>query len=126
MYTYNADGLLSTTEMLGTTLNSSGNNAGVRNITTNSYDAQGRITQIDGPLAAANDVTVFEYWSSADPKFDGFLQNLKRKKDATDFLVYPSLDFDFWGNAISLKDPDLTVSCQTFDASRNWLTQRRE
>jgi YD repeat-containing protein len=75
----------------------------------------------------SDDVTVFEYWSvPSDGMKDGFLQNFKRKTDATNFLVQSSLTLDFWGNATSLQDADGTISCQTFDTARNYLSQRRE
>jgi RHS repeat-associated protein len=126
--TYDANGLISTVQELGDTLAATGAVTSYNHTTTYTYDAagKGRLAQIDGPLAGSNDVTVFEYWSSTDPLKDGFLQNLKRKKDASSFLTQSSLAFDFWGNATALQDPDGTLSCQTFSAARNTLTEQRE
>ncbi|MBA3406244.1 MAG: RHS repeat-associated core domain-containing protein [Gemmatimonadaceae bacterium] len=129
LYAYNADGLLATTELVGTTLNTSNTNATYRNISTYSYDPEGkgRLAQIDGPLPGSADLTQFDFWTgTGDATKDGFLHNFKRKKDATNFVTQSSLTFDFWGNATSLQDADGTVSCQTFDAARGYLTQRRE
>jgi YD repeat-containing protein len=72
-------------------------------------DGTGRLSSIDGPLAGSNDQTVFEYFSSNDLKF-GFLQNYKRKKDASTFIVTSAGDYDFWGNATTLVDTDGTVT----------------
>jgi RHS repeat-associated protein len=124
--TFTADGLLDTVVQNGKTLNSSNSTVSFSYTTDYDYDPQGRLTQIDGPLSGNDDITLLEYWSSADPLKDGFLQNLKRKKDASTFLVQSSLGFDFWGNATSISDADGTISCQTFDSARNYLTQRRE
>jgi RHS repeat-associated protein len=124
---YNSDGLLSSTQLIGTTLDASASNLAFTYTTGYSYNAKGQLTQIDGPLAGSNDVTVFEYWSApSDPLKDGFLQNYKRKKDATNYLTQSSLSYDLWGNATSVSDVDGTISCQTFDTARNFLTQRRE
>jgi hypothetical protein len=103
-------------------------------MTSFAYDSAGRLTQIDGPLSGSNDVTVLEYFSSSGSALkDGFLQNFKRKKDTTNYLVTTVLDYDFWGNAIAVRSPDAdatnstgTVSCSTFSSARGHLTQRRE
>jgi RHS repeat-associated protein len=129
LFAYNADGLLSSTELHGVSLDSNGANNKYAIITTYTYDPEGkgRLAQIDGPLSGSNDLTQFEYWTGTGNVLkDGFLQNFKRKKDGTNFLTQSSLDFDFWGNAISLQDADGTISCQTFDSARGYLTQRRE
>lgn len=125
---YDANGQISSVQEIGDTLSATGAVTGYNFTTTYSYDAagKGRLAQIDGPLVGSNDVTVFEYWSSTDPLKDGFLQNLKRKKDATSFVTQSSLAFDFWGNATALQDADGTLSCQTFSAARNTLTEQRE
>ena len=125
--TYNSDGLLSSSQLTGTALDVSAVNLAFSYTTGYSYNSKGQLTQIDGPLSGSNDVTDFEYWSApSDPLKDGFLQNLKRKKDTTTFLTRSSLSFDFWGNVTSLTDVDGTVSCRTFDTARNSLTQSRE
>jgi len=127
LHSYNSDRLLGSTQRIGTTLDSAGSNLGFAYTTGYTYNAKGQLTQIDGPLAGSDDVTLLEYWSApSDPIKDGFLQNYKRKKDATTFLTQSSLTYDFWGNATSVSDVDGTISCQTFDSARNFLTQRRE
>jgi RHS repeat-associated protein len=132
--TYNAaNGQPASVEQIGQTYNTSGTVTRYDFTTGYSYDGFARLTQIDGPLPTANDLTVLEYWTSTDVKLDGMLQNFKRKKDASTFLVTSTLDYDFWGNPIALRGPDTdpshssgTVSCLTFSASRGYLSQRRE
>lgn len=124
---YNSNGLLGNVELSGTTLDATVTKQSFSYKTFYYYNTVGQLTQIDGPLAGTNDVTDFEYWSSAsDPLVDGFLKRYKRKKNATDYVTQTSTGFDFWGNVISIEDADGTISCQTFDSARNVLTQRRE
>lgn len=131
LHTYTTDGKLATVRQIGHTLNASAGIITYDFTTTNTYDTKGRLTLIDGPLSGTFDSTVLEYWSDASPLKDGFLQNFKRQigpsgAPSPTYLTQPSLSFDFWGNAIVLKDADLTISCQTFDSARGFLSQRRE
>ena len=121
--TYDSNGLLSNVSQTGNTLSSSNAITSTTISTTYTYNSKGQVTQVDG----ANRRTVFEYWTSSDPFKDGFLQHYKRAKDfSSGFLTQSSLTYDFWGNPTSLLDADGTVSCQTFSATRGYLTQRRE
>lgn len=89
--------------------------------TTFSYDGKGRVTQIDGPLAGSNDVTTFVYYSSTGTLNDEFMNLVSRKTDTTTFLTQEVRSYDFWGNPTGLVEPDGTLSCLTFDASRGYL-----
>ncbi|MBA3404530.1 MAG: RHS repeat-associated core domain-containing protein, partial [Gemmatimonadaceae bacterium] len=125
--TYTTDGKLDAVQKVVNTLDSSGNTAELTYTTDYSYDTKGRLTQINGPLSGSDDVTIFEYWNTpSDPLTHGFVQNFKRKKDATNFVTQSSLAFDFWGNPTAITDADGTVSCQFFSAERGYLAQRRE
>lgn len=124
--TFTADGKLDTVQEIIRTTDVSGNTVSVTYTTDYTFDSKGRLAQIDGPLSSIVDLTVFEFFSSADPLKDGFVQNFKRKKDSTNYLVQSALTYDFWGNATSVSDVDGTISCQTFDAARGYVTQRRE
>jgi RHS repeat-associated protein len=112
----------------GSTLDSTGAVTTYNFDTLYTYNAYGRLTQIDGPLATTDDVTVFEYYPilNVDPMKEGFLQNLKRKKNATEYVTSSALAFDFWGNATTLQAPDDSLTCLTFSSARGHLTQSRE
>jgi RHS repeat-associated protein len=133
LYSYNADGLVSTITHLGTTLDSTGTNLAFESSTTFTYD-KGRIKEVDGPLSGADDLTVFEYWTASGSVFkDGFLQNYKRGIDASHFVISSALEYDFWGNPTTLRGADLTassgtgtVTCLSFSSARGTLSTRRE
>jgi hypothetical protein len=102
-------------------------------VTTYSYDWASRVTQIDGPLTGSNDVTVFEYWDDpSNGSRDGFLQNLKRKRDATTFVTTSALEYDARGNPTTLQgaDTDAThsgsLTCLKFNAARGFLSEVRK
>jgi RHS repeat-associated protein len=131
---YNVNGKPASVSERGTTLNTSGLNALYQNDTEYTYDTNARLTQIALTHGSATDTTIFEYWSSTDPFKDGFLQNLKRPRDATGTLVTSTAqEYDFWGNPTTLVGPDKddtntsgTLTCLTFSAARGHLTSRRE
>ncbi|MEO8698736.1 MAG: hypothetical protein ABI867_01800 [Kofleriaceae bacterium] len=122
-YGYDGDGLLSSVDLSGSTKTTIDTITPFTYSTTYSYD-KGRVTAIHGPIG--ND-TLFAYWDvPADSFKHGFLQTVTRYKTASTFLTQSSVTFDFWGNASSLQDSDGTISCQTFDAARGFLAERRE
>ncbi len=126
LYTYNDDGLLQTREEKGWTLDSSNSWVSYDYTTTYTYDTKGRLTRIDGPLTGVDDFIDLEYWSSTDVLKDGFVRYRKRKKDSTNYLTTEAKAYDFWGKATELVDVDGTLTCQTYDAARGYLTERRE
>jgi RHS repeat-associated protein len=121
-------GKLTSIESVGYTKNSSGNNVSYRNVTTITYDSsgKGRIYEVDGPLSGTGDLTHYDYWSSTDVLRDGFLQDVKRYKSATEFVTWKTQDHDFWGNPTTLLDPNDVVTCLTFDTARGFLKERRQ
>lgn len=135
-YTYYPDtGLLKEIKRSGSTLNSSGSVVTFGPlVTTMTYDTKGRVTQIDGPLAGSNDVTVLEYFTASGSNFkEGFLQNYKRKRDASNFITTTVLDYSLWGTPTAVRSPDTdasnatgTMTCLTYSSSRGFLSQRRE
>jgi YD repeat-containing protein len=134
LYSYQpSNGKLSSLQQLGWTRDSIDRSVSFTYATGYSYDAYGRLTQIDGPLGS-NNRTIFEYWLSPwDYLKDGFVQNYKREKRPSNFVITSALAYDFWGNPIALQGADTdathatgTISCQTFDAARGFLAQRRE
>jgi hypothetical protein len=126
IYTWNSSGLLATRQELGFTIDASGAVVSYSYSTSYTYDSAGRLTRIDGPLAGADDVTDLTYWSSSDVLKDGYLKEVKRKKDSSNYLVQTFDGYDYWGNATSQEDPDGTYTCSTYDAARGVLTQERE
>ncbi len=125
MYTFHpTTQLLQNVVDAGATLNSSGTSIRYSAQTNYTRESKGRITQIDGPVSPIK--TTFAYFSSTDPFKDGFLSDFKAYKDATLYLQPTVLGYDFWGNPTGVTTPDGTVSCQTFDAARGFLSQRRE
>lgn len=125
IYTYTS-GLVDTVQEKGFTYNISGTVVAYDFTTDYDYDAVGRLTKINGPRTNTT-VTEFTYWSSADLLKNGFLKEIKRKKDATPTYLVTTLDeYDHWGNAKSRQDPDGTYSCFTFDAARGVMTEQRE
>jgi hypothetical protein len=125
-YTFSSDGKLATRVDAGTTLTSTGTNTSYSYTTTFTHDTLGRLTQIDHAKTGSNDLEVFEYWSApTDPLVDGFLRYYKRKKGGV-FLTQEAKTYDFRGNATTLADVDGTLSCQTFNAARGYLSERRE
>lgn len=124
--TWNSDGLLGSRQDIGFTIDATGATVSYSYTTSFSYDTSGRLTQIDGPLAGANDVTDFTYWSSTDVLKDGYRKEIKRKKDTTNYLVTTLDGYDVWSNATSRQDPDSTLTCLTFDTRRSGaLTEER-
>jgi YD repeat-containing protein len=133
LFFYHSNGRPSLIREEGQTLHSTGSTSRYVHDTSYTYDTNGRLTQINGPLSGNDDITVLEYWNSSDPLKNGFLQHHKRKRDATSFVTSSALAYDFWGHPTALQGPDTdgsnatgTLTCLTFDANRGFLTQRRE
>jgi hypothetical protein len=94
--------------------------------TTNSYDTEGRVTQVDGPLSGSSDLTLFEYHDTPGTFADDFLSRIRRSKAASSYLDQQATLYDFWGNPSTLVDADGTLTCLTFSSARGTLSQRRE
>lgn len=124
--TYNADGLLASVEETGYTLSAINSWFTYDYVTSYSYDGQGRLTQVDGPLTGSDDVTEYAYWSSSDVLKNGFLEKFKRKKDASTYVTVESLTYDHWGNVTSSAAADGTLTCFAYDADQGWRTEKRE
>ncbi len=126
-YNWNATtGLLDSKIDDGTTYNASGSRSSFSYTTGFSYDSVGRRTLISGPLVGVDDNTEFTFHSSSDVFKNGYPNEVKRKKDASNYLTTVHDDYDYFGNAKSQKDPDLTFTCRTFDGNRNSVTEIRE
>jgi RHS repeat-associated protein len=124
IYTYGADTQLQQLQQTGLTLDSTGASVAFTYTTAYTHDTKGRLTEVDGPVTGMK--TIFDFFTSTDPMKDGYLQDYKIYKDATNHLDTSVIAYDFWGNVTGRQDPDGTVSCRTFDISRNYLTQTRE
>ena len=123
-YAYGTDTQLQSVTQTGYTLNSAASPVPYSYVTSYTHDTLGRLTEMDGPVSGMK--STFDFFSSTDPKLDGFVQHTKLYKDATNHLDTTMSTYDAWGNATSRQDPDGTMSCRTFDANRNYLTQSRE
>lgn len=126
IFTYNSDGKLWKLEQTGATVNSSNSIAAFNYVTTNTYDSKGRLTQIDGPLFGSNDVTQLTYYTASGGFADDFVDEYKRKKDATNFVTQRAISYDFWGNPVALQDADTTWTCLVFNSARGYLEKRTE
>lgn len=126
LYTYSTDGLVSSRQELGFTVNSTGAYIPYSYTTTYSYDGKGRRTLVDGPLAGSDDVTAYTYWASTDVNKNGQLKEIKQKKDSANYVITLLDDYDYWGNARSIKDPDATFTCLKFDPAQNFVSEVRE
>lgn len=111
LYTWNSDGLLSSREEIGFTLDSSAAVVGYDYTTSYTYNATGQLTQVDGPLSGSNDVIDYTYWSSADVLKDAYRKEIKRKKDASNYLVTTLDSYEGSGQVGSQQDPDGTYTC---------------
>ncbi len=121
-----ATGLLDSHREVGFTFNATNAATGYDFKTDFTYDTAGRLILTNGPLTGNDDVIERTYWSSADVFKDGYPNEVKRKKDASNYVTTVYDGYTYWGTAGSQKDPDLTFTCRTFDANRGWLTQLRE
>ncbi len=125
IYTYTAGGQVATRNDQGFTLDATGATVSYSYTTSYSYDAYGRLTQVDGPLSGSHDVTDYTYWSSTDVLKDGYRKEIKRKKDSSSYVVTTLAEYGIWGTATSQQDPDGTYTCSTYDAGRGALTETR-
>lgn len=119
-------GLLDSTTESGFTYNASEAITSFSYTTAFVHDSVGRRTQITGPLSGVDDNIEFTFHSSTDVLKNGYPNEVKRKIDTSNYLTTIYDDYDYFGNAKSQKDPDLTFTCRTFDGDRNVLTQVRE
>lgn len=119
-------GLLDSQQIDGFTYNASNSAVSFSSKTDFTYNSIGQLTLTNGPLAGNDDVIERTYWSSTDVFKDGYPNEVKLKKDTTNYVTTVYDGYDHWGNSASQKDPDLTFSCRTYDANRGWVTQVRE
>ncbi len=124
IYTWNSNGLLGSRQDVGFTLDTSGATVSYSYTTAYTYDSKGRLTQVDGPLSGTNDVTDYTYWTSTDVLKDGYRKEIKRKKDATNYLVTTLDSHNFLGKATSQQDPDGTFTCFTYSSFGPLTVQR--
>ena len=109
---------------IGNTYNSSGSATQMTSTTTFSHDSKARTTEIDGAVSGIK--TTFDYYSSSDPTLDGRMQDYKLYASGSGYLEPQVLTYDVWGHPTSLQAPDGNLTCDTYDSSRAYLTQRRK
>lgn len=129
LYDYDpATGKLAKTTRIGFTLDGEGATTSFSYTTTRTYDAQGRLRSVDGPLTAPGeyDVTTYTYKSSSEPMENGFLQSYARYVDPSRALTQYVGRYDFWGNPTDWVDVDGTRTCSTYDPARNYLARTTE
>lgn len=125
LYSYGTDQQLHTVTESGYTLSSTNTVTTYSNVDTYTYDSNGRISEIDGPVSGIK--TTFDYnpitFTSAFAS--GHLQDAKIYTDATHYLEPFLGSYDFWGHPTALTDPNGNYTCDTYDPARSTLTQRR-
>jgi RHS repeat-associated protein len=88
------------------------------------YDSVGRLEQIDGPRTGYDQVN-YSYWVDSDPLKDAMLQEVSRELGASSALTTTFDDYDYWGNATSIQDPNGNFTCRTFHADLDVPTVNR-
>jgi RHS repeat-associated protein len=88
------------------------------------HDSYGRLLEVDGPRSGYDQVN-YTYWSSTDPLKDGMLHEVSRALGASSALTTTLDDYDYWGNAKSIQDPNGNFTCRTFHEDLDVLTVNR-
>lgn len=118
--TYGSDGKATAVEDIGFTLDASGSVISFDYTTGYEYDSVGRLTAVRGPRASTYDDTEYVYWSSSDSGYtaasNGYLRQLKRRTGASSYLTTTSYEYDHWGNATRVLDPNSKAVCKTFES----------
>lgn len=125
IYGYGTDQQVHTVTESGYTLSATNTVTTYSNVTTYTHDTSGRITEIDGPVSGIK--TTFDFYPNGftTPLASGFLQDSKTYTDATHYLQPQLSNYDIWGHPTSLQDPNGNFTCDTYDAARGTITQRR-
>lgn len=125
LYSYGTDQQLHTVTSSGYTLDATNTVVTYSNVTTYTHDSNGRISEIDGAISGIK--TTFDFYAVGftTPFASGFLQDAKTYTDATHFLEPQLSDYDFWGHATTLTDPNNNLTCDKYDANRGTITERR-
>ena len=114
--------LLHYTSQMGTTLTAA---AAQTPFTYNTYyihDSFGRIQDVYGTTGGR---TTYNYYSSTDPTTNGFLSSMDRYTTSTTSLRQGFASYDFFGHPTAMLDANNVWRCDTYDASRSYLTQAR-
>jgi YD repeat-containing protein len=126
-FSYNASGQVASVAIAGYTRPETDPSTPAVSTRTTSFAYQdGLLTQIDGPRADVPDVLSIEYYpSNASGVNDRY--RLHRMCRATGNTARPTLctefaNYDLWGNARQLTDPDAVVSTLTYDSSGRVLS----
>jgi hypothetical protein len=97
--TYTTGGQVDTIQETGFTYNLAGSVISYSYTTDYDYDAQGRITRVDGPRTGTSyDIIQYTYWSGAGNLQDNYLNEVKRQRNATQFVTTTHDGYDYWGN----------------------------
>ncbi len=88
------------------------------------YDTVGRLEQIDGPRTGYDQVN-YSYWVDSDPLKDAMLQEVSRELGGSSAVTTTFDDYDYWGNAKSVQDPNGNFTCRTFHADLDVPTVNR-
>jgi len=125
IYTYTADGRIDTRQEKGFTLDAVGATVAYDFTTDWDYDTEGRVTKFKGPRTDTSyDVIDYTYHTTG-VLLDGYLHETKRQKATSTFITSSREDYDFWGHAIALENPNGDYTCLTYHDERNVLTERR-
>lgn len=129
--TYNADGLVASIALSGYTRQEGSIWSKTVSTRTTTFSYQnGLLSQVDGPRSDVSDVLTIEYYPATAPAVNDRLR-LYRLCRSTGNTARPTLctvfsNYDVWGNAGQVADPDGVTSALTYDSSGRLVTLVRD
>lgn len=129
IFTYNADCKVATSREKGYTFDENGTTVPYDYLKTFTYDPQGRLTDVEGPLAGADGFTMTFWPAGADvgfPMSEGMLKELKLKKGGSAFLTTTYNQYSQYGPPGRAVDPNGKVSCMSYSATNGKLSVLRK
>jgi RHS repeat-associated protein len=125
IYAYTTGGRLDTLQEIGFTKDNAGTVTSYSFTTDYNYDSQGRTTEILGPRPSTEDDVEYTYYTTGALD-TGHLKEAKRQKDATTYLTTTYAEYDFFGNAGRVTDPNSKSVCLDYHDDYNLLLTRRQ
>ncbi|MEK6688693.1 MAG: hypothetical protein AABZ01_09575, partial [Gemmatimonadota bacterium] len=126
LYAYTTDGLIDTRQDLGFTYNASGAVVAYSFTRDWDYDTKGRVTLYKGPRAGLDDNVEYTYHAAGSGLSTDYLNEVKRKKNASTYLVTTHNAYNFWGQAERVTDPNSKSVCLTHEGLFGLVAARRQ